>query len=789
MTIDYTDELDAGWVIFPLHQIIRDASGARCGCGAPECEAIGKHPRASNWQHTQPYDDEQLAYLEDFDGDFFGNQLIDNHGVVVATSGLVIVDVDGRSGGFESAKALAHIREQARYIVRTGSGNGEHWYFTIPAEWVGKSLSGTLRDFPGIDFKSTGYVVGVGCEHASGQRYEAILGKPCDTAEAPAALMELLNRPERARFVHNGTTTDYSLDDLRGIVSAIPNTGRDYERFIRTGMGLHDATCGSMDGYAMWVEWSSRCDAHDDRQMDKKWHSFGKSATRATIGTLIEWAREAGWRAPVTFTDNTDWGAIEVPEVEAKKPASKYDLLNPPGLVGEICQWINSRCAMPREQLAVAAALQIVSNAAGLHHLVAGRNTSLNLMTFAIAGSRSGKGPIKACINEANRALGLSPAEHGKFKSSQELVRNAIQHQIVIYTYDEFGEQLKKVSGAARSGAHYLEDLTAELIAMYSVATGTHNVSGDVKRELVERMDKQLASAIKKAEIDDDESPYDYARANPDSDVAKALADRDRAEYGLVEPYLTFFGMSEPHSFHEAINANKSLLTGGFLGRALIFEELETVPEEKDPSEVYHGQMPSHVLMRLLALSCAGSADAWKGKRIERQGDWRYIEWSPEAERILRSVRQYWREIALHERDAGTGLESQALGATELAIKVAGILGAADGVIQFEHMGWAHELVKRVTHMKINKAKAGDSLESTDAGEKGSGLLLSITTALENSDKPLTVGVLKHRVPGGKKMGDAAVQAALDYLVQHNRITVERRKGANGRTFAYYSLA
>ena len=70
MAIDYTDELDAGWVIFPLHQIIRDAAGARCGCGDHECEAIGKHPRASNWQHTQPYDDEQLAYLEDFDGDF-----------------------------------------------------------------------------------------------------------------------------------------------------------------------------------------------------------------------------------------------------------------------------------------------------------------------------------------------------------------------------------------------------------------------------------------------------------------------------------------------------------------------------------------------------------------------------------------------------------------------------------------------------------------------------------------------------------------------------------------------
>ena len=785
MTIDYTDELDAGWIIFPLHRIDRTQNCVRCGCGDDECQAIGKHPRASNWQHTQPYDDDQLAYLEDFDEEFFGNQLIDNHGVVVASSGLIIVDVDGRNGGFESAERLSHIRERASYIVRTGSGNGEHWYFTIPAEWVGKSLSGTLRDYPGIDFKSTGFVVGAGCEHNSGHRYEAIKGSPIETREAPAELMELLNRPERARFVMNGTTTDYSNEDLRSMLDAIPNSAKDYDRWISIGMGLHDATGGSGDGFDMWCDWSAKCPDHDPSLMDKKWHSFGKSSVRVTVGTIIEWARENGWHAPVTFTDNTDWGEIPEP----KPQAGKYDLLNPPGLVGEVCKWINSRCAFPREQLAVSAALQIVSNAAGLNYLVAGRNTSLNLMQFAIAGSRSGKGAIKACINEANRMLGLSPAEHGKFKSSQELVRNAIQHQIIIYTYDEFGEQLKKVNGAARSGAHYLEDLTAELIAMYSVATGVHNVSGDVKREMVESIERRLGAAIKKANLDDNESPEEYASENPDSQIAHALKDLKRAEYGIVEPYLTFFGMSEPTSFHDAINSNKSLLTGGFLGRSLIFEELETVPDEKDADDVYHGPMPEHVSMRLLALSGAGSADAWKGKRIERQGDWQYIGWSPEAEKMLRGVRQYWREIAITERDAGSGLESQALGATELAIKVAGILGAANGVISEQDIGWAHELVKRVTHMKINKAKSGDSLESSDAGEKGSGLLLAIMTALENANGEMTPGVLKQRVPGGKKIGDVAILQALNHLIENGKVKCEQRKGGNGRVFSYYSIA
>jgi hypothetical protein len=53
----------------------------------------------------------------------------------------------------------------------------------------------------------------------------------------------------------------------------------------------------------------------------------------------------------------------------------------------------------------------------------------------------------------------------------------------------------------------------------------------------------------------------------------------------------------------------------------------------------------------------------------------------------------------------------------------------------------------------------------------------------------MTPGVLKQRVPGGKKIGDAGIQAALDYLVEHSRIKVDRRKGGNGRTFSYYSLA
>src|SRR5690606_9025472 len=278
---------------------------------------------------------------------------------------------------------------------------------------------------------------------------------------------------------------------------------------------------------------------------DVKWHSFGKSKNEKTVGTLIHMALSHGWQAPVTFTDNTDWGEISLPE-KTQVLAKKHDLLKPPGLVGEIAQWINSRSLYPREHLAVAAALQIVSNAASLNFLVAEWETSLNLITLGIAGSRTGKGAIKKCMNEANRAMGLSRCEHGKFKSSQELIRNAIDHQLVIYTYDEFGEQLKKLGGAERGGAHYLVDLIAVLIEMYSEATGVLSVSGDLKRELMEKMDKQIAAAVKREALADDVNPLDYAKQNPDSDTAKALLARARAEDGITEPILNFFGLSEP---------------------------------------------------------------------------------------------------------------------------------------------------------------------------------------------------------------------------------------------------
>ena len=182
----YRDFMEAGYRIFPLYNIMPDGS---CECGNTECLAVGKHPRMSNYQHAPHWDEEQLSNFEEM------GWLKTGYGVLC--HGLLVIDVDARNGGVESLARLTHDYpsiNEARLEVATGSGNGsEHKYFAMPEPIA---LIQSHKDYPGIDFKSSGYVVGPGSRHASGGTYEAD-GYPQDIIPAPAELIELLRKPER----------------------------------------------------------------------------------------------------------------------------------------------------------------------------------------------------------------------------------------------------------------------------------------------------------------------------------------------------------------------------------------------------------------------------------------------------------------------------------------------------------------------------------------------------------------------------------------------------------------
>ena len=112
----YREFWEAGYRVFGLYGVTPEG---KCECGHPECIALYKHPRVSNWQHTPVWSEEQMETME-----LLGH-FKTGYGVVMR--GMLGIDVDARNGGVASwAKLVDDFPEVAgsEFVVETGSGGG-----------------------------------------------------------------------------------------------------------------------------------------------------------------------------------------------------------------------------------------------------------------------------------------------------------------------------------------------------------------------------------------------------------------------------------------------------------------------------------------------------------------------------------------------------------------------------------------------------------------------------------------------------------------------------------------
>jgi hypothetical protein len=293
--LNYRAFWEAGYRVFGLHMIKQDGS---CGCGSKDCKATGKHPQTSSWQHTPKWSDEQLEVMEET-GQF-------ETGYGVLCRGLLVIDVDARNDGISSYEGLVSkipAIAGAGLIVETGSGGGSrHLYFKCPEN---ADLIQTHPDYRGIDFKSSGFVVGPSSKHVSGNIYRIIHGSPADIDEAPQDLLHFLTKTNGRDESFSGRSGGLSLKDIEDMMNFIVNGDCDYEKWLAIGMALHHASHGK--AYHIWRNWSAVSPKHDERHMPKKWRSFGKSAKPLTLGTLIYYAEKGGWQRPVNFEPDREY--------------------------------------------------------------------------------------------------------------------------------------------------------------------------------------------------------------------------------------------------------------------------------------------------------------------------------------------------------------------------------------------------------------------------------------------------------------------------------------------------
>lgn len=169
-----------GWGVFPAHTI---KDGA-CSCGKPDCTSPGKHPRTRNGLKDATTDSRSIRK-------WWGQHQDSNIAIRTGSeSGLVALDIDTKSNGFESLEALLNtVGDLPDTLTAITGSKGNHICFKHPGGTV-KTRAGILD---GIDFRGDGgYIIAPPSLHISGNAYRWInLDTPL--VEPPTWLTELVN--------------------------------------------------------------------------------------------------------------------------------------------------------------------------------------------------------------------------------------------------------------------------------------------------------------------------------------------------------------------------------------------------------------------------------------------------------------------------------------------------------------------------------------------------------------------------------------------------------------------
>lgn len=202
----------------------------------------------------------------------------------------------------------------------------------------------------------------------------------------------------------------------------------------------------------------------------------------------------------------------------------------PPGLVGEVASFILSVSPRPVPQIALAAAVGLLSGIMGRAYNVSG--TGLNQYVLMLAMTGVGKDAVSVGISKLMYAVRQTVPSAQDFQGPGELVSSAglikwlADKPAVVSVLGEFGVKLKEMA-SPHANAH-LSGVERVLLQMYS-KSGKGNVFDPM-----------------------------------------AYSDREKNTLALASPSLTILAESVPERFYEMLD--EAMIASGLLPRFMIYE-------------------------------------------------------------------------------------------------------------------------------------------------------------------------------------------------------------------------
>lgn len=472
-------------------------------------------------------------------------------GIDLAKSGLLVIDCDRKDGRADGVAAFLRIAPDGALDtvpqVETPS-TGVHFYFRQTFDPPHGNARGALP--AGIDVRGHGgYVIAPGCEIDTGAYAQVVDG---DIPDPPPWLIGYLRplvpkaRPAHVVLEPSDSRSNYAEEALRrecdAVASAGPGTRNETANVAGFNLGqLVPHLLGENEVVAAL------------EQAAANWGVSPRDKAFGPKGTIARAVR-AGMQHPRTPEQHArelvDVEGLlvdaETGEILEEPPIPSGDLpagiLNVPGLLGDIVQWIVASSEKPQPALALGAALTVLGTAMGRH--VSGPTRSgTHLYVVGLAKTGYGKDDAKNAIPTLLRAAGMVPhLGPDEFISMPSVINFLLRAPLSVCAMDEFGAFLKRINNRRASGFEA------------SISKALRTAWGSSFKTM---MTPEWAG---------------------------------RAAQPIVAPCMSIYGVSNPDEFWGALSGSDA--SNGFLNRFLVVEAKTKPPARTrvaDPSIVPDG--------------------------------------------------------------------------------------------------------------------------------------------------------------------------------------------------------
>jgi hypothetical protein len=580
-----------------------------------------------------------------------------------------------------------------------------------------------------------------------------------------------------------GTT---ELEDIKSMLDTPLNADMPRESWISVGMAIHSATGGSYDGLKLWDQWSATGSKYKEFECEAKWHSFGNyGGPTINIGTLVNMAKDAGWEPPKQVFDMSSeelqaikdqWKETEISRIKIPSLSedSDIDIFDPPGLLGDMYRYADSCTPFNNNNLSLACAIFTLGSIIGHRYFIPGRYGHIrpNVFCLGVAGASTGKEATLGAAKAMMKAAGVYGATHLEIKSEKDLSDTMERNQYSFYLYDEFGEFLKRVGNAGKSGASHLEGVTGRLMQAFTAANGDLGMHSDRASGIRTKWQKEC-NYLKQF--------ITHGKHTSDDELAEAKEKLERAkfllknfEYGIPNPFMSMFTMSTPLSMKSAFTIQA--VESGLLSRALVFDEPETNPF---PKAGFKGSPDVHMGLEMRLKSVAMILDDCPYGRVDSYQQKRQaLDFEPAAESFISLAASDFLELAEVQKE--NSLESLARRAIDYVIKLCIILSAEEKVITLATARYAVKFIRAELKYRMNKVIATENMESFDKDDQKKGLVQAILNMCRGNGQGMSTIVNRYKT---KTVTKEFIESTVKKMVENKMLNVVKPK----RTDLYIS--